>query len=51
MLHGDECLGEYARGDGVLPRGLGPDLVLIDADEIFSLLMLCFSRGRSTQLF
>jgi len=42
-LHGDERLGEHARGDGVVPRGPGPNLVLIDADEIFSLFVVLLS--------
>lgn len=39
-LGGEKRVGEHAHGDGVVPRGPGPDLGLIDADEILSLLVV-----------
>jgi hypothetical protein len=40
VLDSHEGVGDHAHGDGVMPRGPGPYLMLIEADEILALLVV-----------
>jgi hypothetical protein len=43
VLDDEERVGEHAGGDGVMPGGPGPHLVLIESNEVLALLIVLLS--------